>query len=350
MSKRRLGGPGGLLAGAIALAVLGLLVLPVGAGQGDRPSPASTVPSSATSLTWTKLTVKDSPPGIYEGVMAYDPGDHYVLLFGGATPNGVIQNESWAFLGHRWENLSLSVAPSPRREPAMAYDPTAHSILLFGGAGPNDLGLNDTWAFANGTWTELHPAASPSGRAGASMVYDAALGGMVLFGGTSDYRCGCGVSGDVWTYANGNWTRMRGSTVPTVTIYSFGMAYDSGTRTAVAFGGWGIGGNSDETFVLAHGVWTTLAANGNSTPSRRQGSAMAYDPLLGTIVLYGGASATELNDTWVTSNGTWTPVPSSGPGPNGWGQMVYDPALRGLVLFGGYTGHHHLSDKTWLLQ
>ncbi|HTT35431.1 MAG TPA: hypothetical protein VMH78_06140, partial [Thermoplasmata archaeon] len=61
------------------------------------------------------------------------------------------------------------------------------------------------------------------------------------------------------------------------------------------------------------GNWTNLSKNSTFAPPSRQAFVMAYDPLIGAAVLFGGldASSNVLGDTWEYVRGNWTPVHST---------------------------------------
>ncbi|HTT25638.1 MAG TPA: kelch repeat-containing protein, partial [Thermoplasmata archaeon] len=80
----------------------------------------------------------------------------------------------------KWTQLAPGASPSGRSAFMMAYDPVDHEVVLFGGT-PRFLG--DTWTFANGNWTQLTPATSPPARYGGTMSFDAKDGYVLLFGG-----------------------------------------------------------------------------------------------------------------------------------------------------------------------
>jgi hypothetical protein len=86
-----------------------------------------------------------------------------------------------------------------------------------------------------------------------------------------------------------------------------------------------------------------------TSPSARAAHAMAYDPVSGKIVLFGGFSgATYLNDTWTFDGTTWakqvTPV---APPARAAGAMAFDAVAKVVVLYGGYNGARYFGD-TWI--
>src|SRR5262249_46394822 len=102
-------------------------------------------------------------------------------------------------------------APFGRVWESWAYDPAQHNIVLFGGAtargGGNDgIGPGRPWTW-NGRWTERHPARSPRTRTGAAIVYDAATRQLLLFGGSVRSGTGGGFFGDTWVWNGRTWNR-----------------------------------------------------------------------------------------------------------------------------------------------
>ena len=106
-------------------------------------------------------------------------------------------------------------------------------------------------------------------------------------------------------------------------------------------------------------------------PPSDSGAMMAYDPLLGTMVLFGGctrsfispAPCAALNETYTFSAGTWTNVTSSlslSPPPVAFGTLTFDPLEDGLVLTGGQSQScaslqpwnctTHRFDSTWVFK
>jgi hypothetical protein len=94
-------------------------------------------------------------------------------------------------------------------------------------------------------------------------------------------------------------------------------------------------------------TWKQLSPT--SSPSAREASAMAYDPVSKKTVLFGGFNGTiYLNQTWTFDGTTWTRQKTTiAPSARAASSMAFDRVTRKLVLFGGYDGAHYLGD-TWL--
>jgi YVTN family beta-propeller protein len=93
-------------------------------------------------------------------------------------------------------------------------------------------------------------------------------------------------------------------------------------------------------------VWTNVTIG--TTPHARYGAATAYDPLAGYLLLFGGAygpygtnsggSGTDLNDTWIFTNGSWVNITSTAghaPPPRAFASLTYDQVDGFMILVGG---------------
>jgi PKD repeat protein len=310
---------------------------------------SSSGPHPATNgVGWGDLTFRQSKapiPRSYGRSMAYDPLDHYVVLFGGFTDSGYI-SDTWKFAAGTWTELFPAVAPSDRDHSTLVWDPVDNYLLLFGGSG-NGGQYGDTWSFVSGNWTSHSESVAPSGRWSASMTYDASDGYVVLFGG-----CNSGSEqSDTWKYLSGVWTKLTPNPHP-ASRGDAGMTYDPIDGYVVLFGGYDQGsswGYYNDTWTFHAGNWTELSPS--ISPSARTSPAFAYDPWLDGVVLFGGQGATGglLADTWLYANGTWTPIlASSSPLAREFGIMANDPADGYLLLFGGAGNSGNLND-TWVL-
>ena len=136
------------------------------------------------------------------------------------------------------------------------------------------------------------------------------------------------------------------------TLYVFGGCLDNNTATTLN-DLWALDAVAG-TFTQLHDGVVSLA------PHARGRAAVAWNATTNRLVVFGGDNRasgplpanTILNDTWEydPSTNTWTDVtPVSGsPSPRRWAGMAWDPITGGMLLFGGDTGTAVLSD-TWLL-
>jgi hypothetical protein len=249
--------------------------------------------------------------------MAFDPAINKMVLFGQAA-------DTWTFDGTTW--AQQSPATSPPAPGTMAYDPGLGKIVL--------LSHGETWTYDGTTWAQQSPATNAPGGYGAAMAYDPALGKIVMFNGD-----------DTWTYDGTTWAKQSPATSP-YPRSGAAMAFDPAGGNVVLFGGVILSPHLDDEITLGD-TWTydgttwTLQSPATS-PSGRAGAAMAYDPAIGQLVLFGGSfdldgsSPVTQNDTWTYSVGTWSRLdPSISPPARAYAAMAYDQRTRQLLVFGG---------------
>lgn len=249
---------------------------------------------------------RNSPLGRYDAAMAYDAADGYVVLFGGLRSGGPV-GDTWSFAQGRWTNLTplhpnASNTPSPRGGARLAYDASDHYLVLFGGSTSAGF-VNDTWRFVAGAWTRLNLSTAPSPREGVAMATDSSDGGIVLFGGDA----GAAWFGDTWEFRNGTWMPVNVSEGPAARSDA-GLTNDLDPEVSALFlvGGFGSGRYLSDVWEFAGGVWTPVYRG--SAPSARASIALEFDPLLGGVVMYGGRTGlsgllSASADTWIFGTG-----------------------------------------------
>jgi len=185
-------------------------------------------------------------------------------------------------------------APLARAGALVAYDAADGYTLLFGGVNQSFVTLSDTWVYQGGNWTQLHPRTNPPGRTWSMMTYDTNDGYVLLFGG---------------------------------------MNHSTGSSPYLDLG---------DTWTFRAGVWTRL--NVTSGPVARDSAMLADDPLLNSVLLFGGSLLGDFygnttpwfNDTWEFHNGSWSALHPAGWTPRRMaGSMTYFPRINRMVLFGG---------------
>lgn len=135
--------------------------------------------------------------------------------------------------------------------------------------------------------------------------------------------------------------------------------------TLWVFGG-SLGNNTSTTtndlwaFDAVAGTFTQRLADGAAgSPAARGRAAIAWNPVANKLVVFGGntrgTTPTLLNDTWEYDpvSNTWTNVtPAAGnPSARQLAAMAWDPTLGGMLLFGGQTNDAappQLNNETWL--
>lgn len=339
----------------LTVAILVPVVILLGAFPGTlgTPNRSTTISISPLALppqrttdpgppSWHSVSMPWSPSAQYAASIAYDAADGYTVLFGGCIPSGEYglfcgpSNTTAILKSGYWAPANSALNPPARYAAAMAYDPIDGYVLLFGGLGNGYGSFNDTWSFSHGQWINRTTAIAPPGTAsalgGAGLVYDADLHAMLYYGGSP---------GTTWTYSHGVWSQLTTADGTGPSVDDVMMAYDAATGQAILFGGSGLG-EPVGTWTFSSGTWTNISASLSNQPPPNVFGTMAYDPLDGYVVLYGGASSgifpTYFTATWAFADGVWTDVTGSagvGASPT-YGAAAFDPSEGDLVAFGGH--------------
>jgi PKD repeat protein len=318
--------------------------------------------SPGGSAGWQNLTANQiTDPGANSGsMMAYLPRLGGVVMIGGTASYNSTQ--TWLFKGGYWSDITANVtgAPPLRWSGGLVYDAADGYLLLFGGRDSTGW-FNDTWTFNGSTWTNLSPSHSPEVRAFFTMVYDPTDGYVVLFSG----GCWCGVSGsrivynDTWTYRAGAWTDLT----PSLSVSPPQLQFDPGAWDAhdgylLVFGGgsYGYCAGTNLTWSFVGGVWTNRTIGSHGPTVLGGNSAMAYDPVAGVAVYFGGfttSSCSAYGGTWTYQNGTWENVTSQlggpSPPPSRGSALAWDAGDGYTLLFGGITNSGALLSSTFAL-
>ncbi len=309
--------------------------------------------SATSSYDWSKLSPSTSPSARYSSAMAYDAASGKIILFGGESVSGspsttTYFSDTWQWDGSTWTQLSLSSHPSARWGARMAYDADSQKIILFGGFdGTNYLG--DTWQWDGSTWTQV-ATTGPHGRDDAAIAYDPHSQQLILFSGY--YNDGGDVyPSDTWSWSGTAWSQLNPTNHPDGR-WEPSMAYDANSQKLVMFGGYigGTGGHMfGDTWLWDGTNWTN--ANPSSSPSERDGTAMAYDEDTSQLILFGGFNWTcdygSCDDTWAWTGTNWTQLtPPTTPDYRSEHMMAYDSSSHQLVMFGGYVDSQ--VNETWV--
>ena len=249
--------------------------------------------------------------------------------------------------------------PSPTYPPARSWhafasnsgDTAATSRLyLFGGYDASFKYLNDLWIYAGAggsrpTWTPAPIGTSKPGPRG-NLGWSCSNDQCIAVGGTN----GGSSLKETWIYAAGSWSQVncRRFTCPPARVLP-ALAYDPILGVHVLFGGEANNDGLDDTYTFAAGKWTRQTPA--VTPGARSGAAAAYVPGRG-VVLLGGmkAYAAVLCDMHVWTGTTWESIDTGSTGVclrNH--SMAWDGSR--LVVVGGYdTMTEKANTKTWYFQ
>lgn len=313
----------------------------------------------ACSLTgppeWQRLATEATGPGPRTFPrMVYDPVDDAVLVYGGVSD--VVHGDVWRMRlagPLAWERIDAAgTPPSPRLRAGVVLDPVRHRLLVFGGGGAGDAAdLYELSLDGSPTWTPLPDAgASPLTAAGQIAFYDPVRDRLVT---TALYSDGGTVYADVsalplsplgaWGYLGGVPGSVQSSSVQPA------VAYDSNLdRIAVDYGEWRYnGGPFSAVWMSPLGGPLAFAEDHGLL---RSGHAMAFDPIDGNLLAFGGTqnegggAVPELLAFYPGSYTGWGRLSPQGDIPGEWRghATVYDPASRTVVAFGGRPPSRYL--------
>lgn len=312
-------------------------------------------PAGASSI-WNQLSPTTVPPARAGGAMAFDGTTGQMVMFGGIASGNTDLNDTWGWSAAtaNWTQLvdapctsSCTSSPPARTDSSMAYDPSSGQLILFGGN--SSLGqLNDTWAWTSSGWAQVDDSgdpgcstgcvASPPARSDTTLAYDPALRELVLFGGSTSG----GSANDTWVWNGTGWSEVTVSGSSPAARYGASMSYDPATSQMLLFGGQGTSSLLGDTWAWNGGnsSWTEVDAGGGSDVSARDWASMGYDPATGQLVLVDGFNnAGDDIDTWAWSGSQWTQLAVQSNPPGHLAAMAYDPATTQMLLFGGYSGN-----------
>lgn len=298
-------------------------------------------PAAAQECGWHQVEVA-GPPARHSHAMVYDSAREVVVLFGGLnggnSRDSIEFGDTWEWDGMAWRQVG-DTGPSPRMGHAMVYDSARGVTVLFGRGGSE----TDTWEWDGVTWTQVADT-GPSARGRHGMAYDSVRGVTVLFGGIPREL------GDTWEWDGVAWTKVSDTGPPTGRPEQPGVVYDPGpvgrSRLAMAydplrgvtvlFGGRLAGGEAlGDTWEWDGVAWTQVADDDALARSRH---AMVYDSDRGVMVVFGGMRGSQLKDTLEWEGIEWKQVATSGPARRMYHSMAYDGARETVVLFGGWDG------------
>ncbi|HTR49845.1 MAG TPA: DUF4215 domain-containing protein [Kofleriaceae bacterium] len=278
-------------------------------------------------LTWRQIVPPVSPSPRGYAAMAYDADRGVVVLFGGDDPQTL--GDTWEWDGIVWtERTPATTAPSPRYSAAFGFDASRHQLVLYGGLGT--LGASETWLWDGTDWHDLTTTASepePNGL----LAYDAQGQQLLL------YTCGYPTLGATWTWNGTSWDAI---TAAPLCISTRALSATHGGDVALLFTFDQGGGYSHSEFVWANGAWPPMGTA--NAPSSRASTQMAYDEDVDQLVLFGGdnevmTTSTRLGDTWIekTSGGAWTQETLPTPTARWSASLAYQPLRGTIVMYGG---------------
>ena len=238
-----------------------------------------------------------------------------------------------------------SATPSPRVASAMAYDAGQHQVILFGGIG-NGVFLSDTWIFVGTSWEKVLPSGSiPPGRNLHAMAYHAGTGKVVMVGGSLGIdNLGNPINeNDTYTFdaSVDLWEKPAHLPLPRMgaqlveygsNVLMFGGIYGTGLTNGIVTDGI----VRSDTQMWNGTAWVDL--NPAHHPPGRFGGAIAYDSVRQQVVLVGGytpgaGGLQTLLDTWIFDGNDWHQASPATNLPSLPSAMTFDPSIQQTVAF-----------------
>lgn len=270
---------------------------------------------------WTQLHPKHSPPAMAGGKLVLDPvSGHLVLIsgFSASDSNGFpIQTGMWSWAGSDWSRVGDNVIQE--LDASVAADPKTKQILI---AGAGDTGSGGPPAPAtyqggsyawDGTQWISAPDTSTDGviaSDGSGETYDPVSQHVVQFGGVSQ-----AVWSSTSTWDGNKWTEVQSGTDNSIAVYPpGGMALaatddSDGQAVLLAVGPTTPGASAESPSTWTWNGVTWIEHVVSEPPFLNSDSAMAYDPSVRGIVLFGGSvdsSLTSTNQMYIWQGSGWT--------------------------------------------
>jgi hypothetical protein len=162
----------------------------------------------------------------------------------------------------------------------------------------------------------------------------------VVFFGGAPKTMGESWSAATWIFSTTGWSTGPAAPEGLTPRGGSAMAYDPVRGKVVLFGGEGPEWppSMNDTWVFDGSAWTKVTTT--QSPAPRQGAQMVFDPDIGSMVLFGGSGADAYTDTWLFDGSNWTPGPAAPPAmlPRIYFGMAYDPDRHAVLVAGGDGG------------
>jgi N-acetylneuraminic acid mutarotase len=281
--------------------------------------------------------------------MIYCPIYSEIVLFGGMKDNlnnqGSYLNDTWVYhySNNTWVEIESTTRPSNRNSPSMVYDSLHNSILLFGGSSHAGF-LNDTWQFklSNYQWSKIDSEISPPKSADAEMFFDLPNNEIVLFGGYTP----TGYSDETWVFnINDRIWEKQNHTIHPSSRYGHRIVYSRSKDSGILFAGHAF----DSSDTINNDMWLYNCTNKQWSemtvdypPPIRYWHDMIYDEKNEKIVLFGGRKNGYTFDCWgdtweyTEDNNQWTEIETDqSPEARMFCSMVYNEQAKKVILFGG---------------
>jgi len=216
--------------------------------------------------------------------------------------------------------------------PGLAYDEARQRLVVFGGLDHfSRVWFDQTWERTGGNWERRVTPFPPAARSGTALAYDSGRRRVVMFGGSG---AGWSVQSDTWEWDGNNWVQRFPFTIPPARSFAR-MEYHAATGRVIMFGGRDV---HDEPLgdTWAYDGTTWVRMNATPAPQARYYHHTSYDSVRGRTVLFGGQGPAVASETWEWDGSAWQlRNPAHRPPLRRLGGMTFDAARGVTVLFGG---------------
>ncbi len=311
----------------------------------------SLAPPVVAQATWSVL-YPTSPPShralaLFAG---HDASGSCVLLFGLSPATGTVFTEAWRLQGSTWSPIA-GVLPPARYASPLVYDAARAELVLFGGQSFGGTTLGDTWIFHGTTWSSPGLGLQPPARFAAGMAFDRVRGVTVLFGGRNA-GSPSSLLNDTWEWDGANWQQRLPATSPSARELTL-MAFDPVNGGVLLYGGLATVGTA------SIGLADTWSYDGTNWVQRQTATAPPYRLAAGMvtdlhrqrILLLGGSVGTGGDAfPWEWDGADWHTFYQPNPAPRSDFGIAYDAGARRVVVHGGVipTGYGSIFlNDTW---
>jgi len=150
----------------------------------------------------------------------------------------------------------------------------------------------------------------------------------------------------MWRWTGSDWRQLSPTTIPYARSLA-AVATNPIIDQVVLFGGLA-DVNPNNTWTYDGTTWTLQSPV--TQPLLVYAASAAFDPSVNAVILFGGGSGgVDQNATWrwVVAHGSWKQVLTAhSPPPREGAGMAYSPALGRVIVFGGQNSETPLND-TW---
>jgi hypothetical protein len=329
-----------------------------------------------------ELNAAALPPDQEDLVLAIDATDGEALCVLRIDVGGQVQSATWMRHDGVWRewaaaqdnaNNQQTTAPPGLTGASLVHHARLGGFVLFGGRKPDGSLSDETWLFSHDSWHRVD-GPSPPARCAAGCAYDSQRGVAVLFGGRSDSAVHAARLGDTWELSETGWRRSNAgipsegtdprrsggapldfSAWPDTPSPRYGpaLAYDARAQRIMLYSGYSHHGHVRDLWRYHDGRWSLVLDVSRQpppgTPTGDFGSGLAFDPIAGELIVFGGCDGGA--EVMAFRDGNWhertkatdapveagQPAPAAGPRNRTFHAFVYDPLAKGILLAGGLS-------------